>query len=354
MENEYDVDDQLPDENEADELYEHHRFNIDKGQEPLRIDKWLINRIQNASRNRIQIAADAGNILVNGKPVKSSYKVKPLDTIVIVLPYPPRDKTIQPENLNLNIVYEDSDLLMVNKRPGMVVHPGHGNYEGTLVHGLTWHFQQLPAMKNAEYRPGLVHRIDKNTSGLLVIAKSEYAMTHLAKQFFDHSIDRTYYALVWGDVAADEGTITGNIARDLKNRKMFRVYEQADVGKHAITHYKVLERLGYVTLMAFTLETGRTHQIRVHSKYIGHPIFNDNEYGGDKIVKGSLFNKYKQFIENCFEVMPRLALHAKSLGFTHPTTGERMFFDTELPHDISQVLEKWKGYIKAKPWVEDE
>jgi 23S rRNA pseudouridine1911/1915/1917 synthase len=332
------------------ELFEHHRIVADKGQEPLRVDKFLMNRIENATRTKLQNAADAGNIHVNGKAVKSNYRVKAGDVVTIVLPHPPREIELIPQNIPLNIVYEDDDLIIVNKDPGMVVHPGYGNYTGTLVNALVYHFQQLPVSKTApgnpeaQQRPGLVHRIDKNTSGIVVIAKTELAMTRLAKDFFDRNIDRTYIALVWGDFKEDSGTVTGHIGRSMKDRKLMTVYPEGDQGKHAVTHYKVLERFGYVTLIECKLETGRTHQIRVHMQYIGHPLFNDDTYGGDRILKGTTFTKYKQFIENCFTIMPRHALHAKSLGFNHPTTKKHIFFDSELPADMKQVIEKWRTY----------
>ncbi|HIS33592.1 MAG TPA: RluA family pseudouridine synthase [Candidatus Avirikenella pullistercoris] len=329
---------------EEDELYEHYSVIADKGQALLRIDKFLTNRMENTSRNRIQTAADAGNILVNGVPVKSNYKVKPLDKISIVLPYPVRKVEILPEDIPLDIVYEDDDIIIVNKKAGMVVHPGHGNYTGTLVNALTWHLKDLPLFQNGDMRAGLVHRIDKNTSGILVIAKNERAHAELAKQFYDHTIDRTYVALVWGNMPEDEGTITGHIARSTKDRLKMAVYPEGNIGKHAVTHYKVLKRLGYVNLIECKLETGRTHQIRVHMEYIGHPLFNDERYGGDQILKGTTFTKYKQFVANCFALMPRHALHAKSLGFVHPRTKERVFFDSELPEDMAIVIEKWERY----------
>lgn len=337
------------DEQDEQELYEHHRIVADKGQALLRIDKFLLTRLQNASRTRIQHGAEAGCILVNGKAVKSSYKVKPGDVISVVLPTPPRDTEIYPENIPLDIVYEDDALLIINKKPGMVVHPGYNNYTGTLVNALVYHFSQLPVSTNGEQRPGLVHRIDKNTSGLVVIAKTELAMTHLAKQFFDHSIERAYVALVWGDVEGDSGTVNAHVGRSLKDRKVQAVFPEGDNGKHAVTHYRVLERFGYVTLIECKLETGRTHQIRVHMKHIGHPLFNDSTYGGDRILKGTTFTKYKQFIENCFALMPRHALHAKSLGFRHPDDGREIFFDSTLPADFEQVLEKWRTYAKFGP-----
>ena len=329
---------------EEDELYEHYSVIADKGQALLRIDKFLTNRMENTSRNRIQTAADAGNILVNGVPVKSNYKVKPLDKISIVLPYPVRKVEILPEDIPLDIVYEDDDIIIVNKKAGMVVHPGHGNYTGTLVNALTWHLKDLPLFQNGDMRAGLVHRIDKNTSGILVIAKNERAHAELAKQFYDHTIDRTYVALVWGNMPEDEGTITGHIARSTKDRLKMAVYPEGNIGKHAVTHYKVLKRIGYVNLIECKLETGRTHQIREHMEYIGHPLFNDERYGGDQILKGTTFTKYKQFVANCFALMPRHALHAKSLGFVHPRTKERVFFDSELPEDMAIVIEKWERY----------
>ena len=333
---------------DQDELYEHHRFNIEKGQTPIRIDKYLFNHMPNVSRNRLQNACDAGNIIVNGKEVKSSYKVRPLDMIQIVLPEPVREKELIPQNIPLNILYEDDDIIIINKQAGLVVHPAFGNFSGTLLNGLLYHFQNLPAHKGNLARPGLVHRIDKNTSGLLVIARSEIAMNHLAKEFFDRSIERKYLALVWGDFQEDEGTITGNVGRNLKDRKIMDVFPEGDQGKHAVTHYKVVERFGYVTLIECKLETGRTHQIRVHLKYVGHPLFNDETYGGDKIIKGTTFTKYKQFIENCFEILPRHALHARTLGFTHPTTRKKVFFDSPLPEDFNNLLEKWRNYAKNR------
>lgn len=340
-------------ENGEQELYEHHRIVVDKGQSLLRIDKFLMMRIQNASRTKIQHAAEAGNILVNDKHTRASYKVKPGDVISVVLPNPPRDTEVYPENIPLNIVYEDEYLLIINKNPGMVVHPGYNNYTGTLVNALVYHFQHLPNTGD-DTRPGLVHRIDKNTSGLMVIAKTEYVMTHLAKQFFDHSIQRSYYALVWGDFDSDEGTITGHVGRSPRDRRLQAVFPAGDEGKHAVTHYKVLERLGYVSLVECRLETGRTHQIRVHMQYTGHPLFNDETYGGDRIVKGTTFSRYKQFVENCFTLMPRQALHAKSLGFYHPMLKKQVFFDSELPADFTAVLDKWRNYVKYVPISADE
>ena len=335
-----------------DELFEHYRFEVPKGQAILRIDKYLMNLIQNATRNKIQNAATDGNIFVNDIPVKSNYKVKPFDVITVMLTHPPFENHILPEDLPINIVYEDASLLLVNKDPGMVVHPGHGNYTGTLVNALAHHFDNLPM--NSSERPGLVHRIDKDTSGLLVVAKTEAAMTHLAKQFEAKTTEREYIALVWGNVLADSGTIEGNLARHLKDRMQMAVFDDPEIGKPAITHYKVLERFGYVTLISCQLETGRTHQIRAHMKHIGHPLFNDERYGGHLILKGTTFTKYKQFIENCFKALPRQALHAKTLGFVHPTTGEMMRFDTELPQDMQDVIEKWRNYSKNHNSEEDE
>ena len=330
---------------EEQDLYEHLRIVVDKGQSLLRLDKFLIIRTENTSRNRIQNAIDAGNVLVNDKVVKASYKVKPLDIISMVLPHPPRDTEVYPEDIAIDIIYEDDDVIMVNKAPGMVVHPGFNNYTGTLVNALVFHSQQLPQMPGNDGRPGLVHRIDKDTSGLLLVSKNEWAITFLAKQFFDHSISRKYIALVWGDLIED-GTVTGYIGRSIKDRKVMAVYDDETKGKWSVTHYKVLERFNYVTLIECQLETGRTHQIRAHMKHIGHPLFNDSTYGGDKILKGTVFNKYRQFVENCFEILPRQALHARSLGFIHPTTRKFIHFETELPEDISSVIEKWRNYIK--------
>lgn len=334
-------------EEEGSELYEHIRIVVDKGQQMERIDTFLTNHIQNISRNRIQNAAKAGNILVNDKAVKQNYKVKPNDVISIVFSYPPRDTDIKPQAIPLNIVYEDADVIVVNKQAGLVVHPGHGNFDGTLLNGLAYHFEQTH--QNVENRFGyLVHRIDKDTTGLMIVAKNETAQAILAHQFFEHSIHRRYYALVWGDFAEDEGIIEGNIGRSANDRRKMAVYPDGNHGKDAITHWKVLERFGYVTLNEYRLETGRTHQIRVHSQYIGHPLFNDAMYGGDMILKGTTFSKYKQFIDNCFKIIPRHSLHAKELGFVHPTTGKPMMFTSELPDDMVQVLEKWRVYLKAR------
>lgn len=334
------------DELQDDHLYEHYSFTADKGQEPLRVDKYLMNFIENATRNKIQQAARAGNIHVNGSPVKPNYKVKGGDEVKVLFSHPPYENLLVGENIPIDIVYEDDALLVVNKPAGMVVHPGHGNYSGTLINGLIHHIENLPV--NANDRPGLVHRIDKDTSGLLVVAKTEDALNHLAKQFFDKTSERIYYALVWGNVEEDEGTVEGNIGRHPKNRLQNTVYEGDDSykGKPAVTHYKVIERFGYVTLLQCQLETGRTHQIRVHMKHIGHTLFNDERYGGEKILKGTTFTKYKQFVENCFKILPRQALHAKTLGFIHPVTGEKMNFDSDIPDDILECLEKWRNYAK--------
>ena len=327
-------------------LYEHYSFVAEKGQQPLRIDKYLMNFIENATRNKIQAAAKEGSIYVNGEPVKSNYKVKPFDEIKVLFAHPPHEYLLVPEDIPINVVYEDDDVLVVNKPAGMVVHPGHGNYSGTLINALTFHFDNLP--NNSSERPGLVHRIDKDTSGLLVVAKTEEAMAHLSNQFAEKTSEREYVALVWGNVEEDEGTIEGNIGRHPKNRLQNTVFfdDEADRGKPAVTHYKVLERFGYVTLVSCKLETGRTHQIRVHMKHIGHTLFNDERYGGELILKGTTFTKYKQFVENCFKVLPRQALHAKTLGFVHPKTGEFMRFTSEIPEDMQQCIEKWRNYAK--------
>lgn len=332
-------------EDEEVELFEHYRIIIDKGQTLTRIDKFLSEKIANATRNKVQQAIDAGSVLVNGSPTKANYKIKPLDDIRVMLEKPPKETEVYSENIPLDIIYEDPYLLLVNKPPGMVVHPAHGNWSGTLVNGLVYYFENLPEMKGNTGRPGLVHRIDKDTSGLLVIAKTEEAMTHLASQFFHHTIDRTYIALVWGEPNEDEGTITGNVGRSAKNRKVMDVFPEGDQGKHAVTHWKVLKRLRYVTLIQCNLETGRTHQIRAHMKYLGHPLFNDTMYGGDKIRKGTQFSKYKTFVQNCFDLMPRQALHAQSLGFIHPYTKEKLFFEVPLPSDFQAVLDKWESYV---------
>ena len=327
---------------ENEELYEHFRYEAHAGQEPLRVDKCLMNFIENVTRNKIQQAAKAGNVLVNDTVVKSNYKVKPNDVVRVVLSYPPPENLLVAEDIPIDIVYEDADVIVVNKPAGMVVHPGHGNYSGTLVNGLIYHIDNLP--NNSNERPGLVHRIDKDTSGLLVVAKTEYAMAHLSKQFYDRTTERKYIALAWGNIDEESGRIEGNIGRSLKNRLQMDVFPEGDFGKHAVTHFKVLERFSYVTLVECKLETGRTHQIRAHFKYIGHTLFNDERYGGDGILKGTTFTKYKQFVQNCFKVLPRQALHAKTLGFVHPTSGEFMRFNAEIPEDFKGCLEKWRNY----------
>ncbi|MBP5782072.1 MAG: RluA family pseudouridine synthase [Bacteroidales bacterium] len=328
-------------EDSDNEMYEHFRFVVDKGQSPLRMDKFLFSRIENASRNKIQVAAKADCVLVNGKPEKPSYKVKPLDVITILMSKPPRDTDVIPQNIPLEIVYEDDDVIIVNKKAGMVVHPSYANYDGTLVNALTYYFNE----QGKGAIPALVHRIDKDTSGLLLVAKNEVAQTYLAKQFFDHTVERRYQALVWGDFDEDEGTITGNLGRSAKDRRVVAVYPDGSQGRHAVTHYKVLQRFNYVTLVECRLETGRTHQIRAHMQYIKHPLFGDKTYGGDTIVKGTTFTKYKQFVNNCFDILPRQALHAKTIGFVHPTTHNLMQFDSDLPDDMQRVIAKWKKYV---------
>ncbi|SFT88230.1 ribosomal large subunit pseudouridine synthase D [Lishizhenia tianjinensis] len=333
---------------ESEELFEHHKVVADKGQEVLRVDKFLLDRLPNTTRNKIQTAAKNGNIHANGKAVKQNYKVKPDDVITVEFPYPVREIELIPEDIPLEIHYEDDTLLVVNKPAEMVVHPGYGNYTGTLVNALVYHIDNLPQKTEDYYgRPGLVHRLDKNTTGLMVIAKTEHALTHLAKQFFDRTTERRYHALVWGDIEED-GTITGHIGRSLKNRKVMDVFPEGEHGKHAVTHYKVIRRFGYVTLVECKLETGRTHQIRAHFKSIGHPLFNDNEYGGDKILKGTTFTKYRQFVENCFALLPGQALHAKTLGFQHPVKDEYKRFDSDLPANFQAVLDKWEVYMSSR------
>ncbi len=336
------------------ELYEHYRFKVDPGQNPLRIDKYLMHHIENASRSRLQTAANSGNILVNGEAVRPSYKVRPGDVITIVMSEPVRSKEMLPENIPIEVLYEDDELIVVNKPAGMVVHPAHGNYSGTLVNALLWHFKESEKDdKKAKPGPYLVHRIDKNTSGVMLIAKNEIAQAKISEQFFDHSIDRKYNALVWGDFDEEEGTIEGHVGRSVKNRKMMAVFPDGEHGKSAITHYRVIERFGYVTLVECRLETGRTHQIRAHMKYIGHPLFNDETYGGSRILKGTTFTKYKQFVKNCFTVCPRQALHARTLGFIHPTTGEKMLFEAPFPNDMQQLLDKWTNYAVHKVMEEE-
>ena len=333
---------------ETSELYEHFRVVVDKGQAPIRIDKYLFERIVNATRNRIQKAADAGFVMANGKPVKSNYKIKPQDILTVMMDRPRYENDIIPEDIPLNIVYEDNDLMVINKPAGLVVHPGCGNYHGTLVNAIAWHLKDNPLYDPNDPQVGLVHRIDKDTSGLLVVAKTPNAKTHLGLQFFNKTTKRKYNALVWGIMEQDEGTVEGNIARNPKDRMQMAVFSDPEIGKHAVTHYHVLERIGYVTLVECVLETGRTHQIRVHMKHIGHPLFNDERYGGNEILKGTHFSKYKQFVNNCFAICPRQALHAKTLGFVHPRTGEEMFFTSELPEDMVQLLDRWRTYISNR------
>lgn len=333
---------------ESPEMYEHFRFVADKGQTQLRVDKFLVDRMMGATRNRIQLAADAGCIRVNDKPVKSNYRVKPLDVVTLVLDRPRRELEIIPEDIPLDIVYEDDYLMVVNKPAGLVVHPGHGNYTGTLVNALAWYLKDDPYYDPADPRVGLVHRIDKDTSGLLVVAKKPEAKSNLGLQFFNKTTQRKYLAVVWGNMRENEGRIEGNIARDPRDRMQMTVFPEGDQGKPAVTHYTVVERLGYVTLVECRLETGRTHQIRVHMKYIGHTLFNDERYGGHEILKGTTFAKYKQFVQNCFALCPRQALHAKTLGFVHPGTGKEMFFDSELPDDMTGLIQKWRIYANAK------
>lgn len=345
-----DIDDFLEEDTEQNstELFEHYRFVADKGQGLLRVDKFLSVRIEGISRNRIQNAADAGCILVNDTPVKSNYKVKPCDVVSIVMDRPRREIEIIPEDLPIDIIYEDSDLMVINKQPGMVVHPGHGNYAGTLVNAIAFHLKDTPAYDSKDPRLGLVHRIDKDTSGLLVIAKNAFAKTHLSAQFFDKKTHREYVALVWGSVAEDSGRIEGNIGRSVKDRLQMTVFPEGNQGKPAVTNYEVIERLGYVTLVKCKLETGRTHQIRVHMKYIGHTLFNDERYGGDQILKGTTFTKYRQFVQNCFAACPRQALHARTLGFVHPRTGEEMLFESPLPEDMTALIAKWRNYVSNR------
>lgn len=331
-------------ENEEQELFENYRFVVDKGQETMRLDKYLQMRIEGVSRTKVQAAAKASCVIVNDKPAKSNYKIKPLDVISVLLPTPPREIEILPEIIPFNIVYEDDDVLVVDKQAGLVVHPGYGNFTGTLLNALAYYFEGKKGNDGNPITPYLVHRIDKDTSGLLLIAKTEEAQVTLAKQFFEHTIERKYNALVWGDFVEDSGTIDGNLARSTKDRRIMAVYDDPEVGKHAVTHWRVLERFGYVTLIECVLETGRTHQIRAHMKHIGHPLFNDVMYGGDQILKGTTFSKYKQFVTNCFQMLPRQALHALVLGFEHPTTHKQMHFESPLPDDMASVVEKWRRY----------
>lgn len=343
-----DLQDSLDEESENEELYEHYAFTADPGQEIVRVDKYLLDRLPNTSRNKIQVAAKNGNVVVNNVVVKQNYRVKPKDRVSLVLPYPVRELELIPENIPLDIVFEDDHLIVLNKPADMVVHPGYGNYRGTLVNALVYHFQNLPQRSQDFYgRPGLVHRLDKHTTGIMVIAKTEQALTDLAKQFYDRTSERRYHALVWGDVEQDAGTIDANLGRSPKNRKVMTVFPDGIQGKRAVTHYKVLQRFGYVTLIECKLETGRTHQIRVHMQSIGHPLFHDLEYGGDTIRKGTTSGTYKKFVENCFELLPGQALHAKTLGFKHPKTKQWLSFDSELPSHFLQVLEKWSSYSKS-------
>jgi 23S rRNA pseudouridine1911/1915/1917 synthase len=339
-ENEEIIDDQ------EDDLFEHHRITVDRGQALLRIDKFLMARIAHATRTKIQDAIHQEFVKVNEEPIKPNYKIRPGDVVTVMLPEPPRDTEVIPENIPLNIVFEDDHLLVINKPAGMVVHPAYQNWSGTVVNALAYHFQQLPQMPGNEGRPGLVHRIDKDTSGLLVIGKTEQALTHLAKQFFDHTIERTYWALVWGVPDPPQGTINVAVGRSLKDRRMTVAFPEGDYGRHAITHYRLLQDMRYVSMVECKLETGRTHQIRAHMKHIGHTLFNDATYGGDQVLKGTVFSKYKQFVENCFKVIPRQALHAKTLGFIHPATKKKMQFDSDLPDDFKNVIEKWEHYVK--------
>jgi len=335
---------------QADELYERLNIKVDKGQEPMRIDKFLVQRMEKVSRNKIQHAIEAGRVLVNNKTIPPNHKIKPKDEIIVYSDKEVHGEKIIPEKMDLDIFYEDDDVMIINKAPGLVVHPASGNYTGTLINGVAYYLQQNNSSLNEENLPrfGLVHRIDKNTSGLMVIAKTEKAVTSLAKQFFDHTVKRQYMALVWGDMADDTGTVIAHVGRHQRFRKLFDAYPEGEHGKEAITHYKVLERFGYTTLVQCVLETGRTHQIRVHMQHIGHPLFNDDTYGGDKIVKGTVFSKYKQFVDNCFEICPRHALHAKTIGFIHPTTRKEVLFESELPDDMKGVIEKWRGYVSRK------
>ncbi len=346
MENNLDNNDiVLASEGEENDLYEHHRIVVDRGQEMLRIDKFLFMRLEGISRNKIQAAAKAQCIVVNGRAVKSNYRVKPLDTISVLLPEPPHDFELLPEPIDLNVVYEDDDVMVIDKPAGLVVHPGVGNFSGTLLNGLLYYLQGKTTRDGAAATPYLVHRIDKDTSGLLLVAKNEDAQVVLAKQFFDHTIERKYNALVWGDFAEDDGTIDGNLERSPKDRRVMMVTDP-DRGKHAVTHWHVIERFGYVTLVECVLETGRTHQIRAHMRYIGHPLFNDAAYGGNEILKGTTFSKYKQFVSNCFQMLPRQALHARILGFEHPTTNQHMHFESPMPADMSAAIEKWRNYAQ--------
>ncbi|MBU0763962.1 MAG: RluA family pseudouridine synthase [Bacteroidetes bacterium] len=337
---------------ESVEFYEHYRFVADSGQNPLRIDKFIVNRIVGVSRSKIQAAVEAGNIMVDNNPVKSNHKVKPGEVITIVMSHPKWDVEIIPQDIPINILFEDDHLIVLNKEAGMVVHPAYGNFDGTLVNALAFHLRKHPMFQTGDIRPGLVHRIDKDTSGIMVAAKTEYALNHLSRQFFERTTERTYQALVWGSFSEKTGTVTGNIGRDIRDRKKMAVFPEGDQGKHAVTHYTVLEEFGYTSLLECRLETGRTHQIRVHLAHIAHPVFNDATYGGDQILKGTTFTKYRQFVRNCFSILPRQALHAKSLGFRHPVEGSRLFFDSVLPDDMAQAVDKWRKYVSGKEDVE--
>lgn len=341
-------------EDEEQQMFEHFRFDVDKGQSQIRIDKYITDRMEQTSRHRVQLAIEAGYVRVADKTVKANYKVKPLDVITIVMPYQRRGFEVRPEPIPLEIAYEDDDLLVVNKPAGLVVHPGHGHISGTLVNALAWHLGLKQAADEGDERMGiLVHRIDMNTSGLLVVAKNDEAQIDLAKQFFHHTIERKYIALVWGNIQKDEGTIVGNIGRDPNDRMKFKVFPDGEQGKYAVTHFRVLERFGYVTMVECRLETGRTHQIRVHMNHIGHPLFNDDRYGGDQILKGTIYSKYKQFIDNCFKILPRHALHAKTLGFVHPRTKEHILLDSRLPEDMTALIEKWRKYSLVRVLEEE-
>jgi 23S rRNA pseudouridine1911/1915/1917 synthase len=335
-------------ESQEQELFEHYRYVVDPGQSMLRIDKYLATRIENVSRTRVQAAAQAGNIVVNDSAVKPNYRVKPLDVIQVLLPNPPREIELIPQDIPISVVYEDDDMIIVDKAAGMVVHPAYGNYSGTLMNALMYHFRNLPLFQSGELRPGLVHRIDKNTSGLLVVAKNEYAHNKLARQFFNRTTGRRYLALVWGTPDPAEGTITGNVGRNIRDRKIMQVFHDGSQGKHAVTHYKIVEQLGYVSLIECHLETGRTHQIRVHMAWTGHPLFNDEEYGGHRILKGTTFTKYQQFVRNCFIMLPRQALHAQTLSLDHPVSGKRLSFESPLPPDMKSVIDKWRSYISGR------
>ncbi len=343
------IDTELISEEQSDALYERKIFTVDKGQEPFRIDKWVQMHMEGATRNKVQQGIEAGFLTVNGKTVKSNYKIKPGDEIILMSLINPEHTILKEEPIPLNIVYEDDFLMVINKPPNMVVHPGVGNFSGTLLNGVAYYLRQQNPQLNEESLPrfGLVHRIDKNTTGLIVLAKTGEAAAHLAKQFFNHTVNRRYIALVWGNIQEEDGTINAHIARHKQHRKMFDAYPEGDTGKHAITHYKVLERFNYVTLVECKLETGRTHQIRVHMKHIGHTLFNDAEYGGDKILKGTIYSRYKQFVENCFEACPRCALHARTLGFIHPNTGKEIFFESPMPADMEAAIDKWRQYSKV-------